>query len=242
MKKGSSIGKREDGLWRVLLNSLKLVKKKTQKPFVVAFVGLVGSGKSSVARAFAPLIGATVVEEDAVRVALRNAGRGYDMARDIVELAAEKIIKRGGNAILDADFVDRTKRERIEKRARTLGARVVYVRTYADPDVMMGRLMSARYGAGSFFGGASSEWKSGNRGAVVALREMWRRTPRHYRWSSTNGGRFLLRRLSIPFIAEVDTARDWRKEARRILQSLRAPASEDTSEDLTRDLKKNNHQ
>ena len=56
------------------INSLKIDKRKTIQPLVVALVGLVGSGKSSVAQKLAPLIGATVIGGDRIRVELRKRG------------------------------------------------------------------------------------------------------------------------------------------------------------------------
>ena len=50
---------------------------KFKQPKVVAIVGLVGSGKSSVARYLAKLIGAKIISANVIRVALRKKGKGY---------------------------------------------------------------------------------------------------------------------------------------------------------------------
>jgi len=44
----------------------------TQTPVIVAIIGLVGSGKSSVAQELAKHIGATVIEGDDIRIELRK--------------------------------------------------------------------------------------------------------------------------------------------------------------------------
>ncbi len=204
------------------LASLKISRRKSRNPVIVAMVGLIGSGKSSVTRALAPLIGATVIEADKVRVALRKKQQGYESVRSIVERAALLAVKRGGNVIIDSDFVDIHKRQTLQKKARQIKTKVIYLRTYADRDVVIGRIVNAKYTAEDLFGGASTAWKGENKGTTVALREIWRRTPWHYRWSEGGGGRFLLKKLRIPFLAEIDTGGNWRKQILAIARKIKA--------------------
>ncbi len=202
--------------------SLAATKRPTRKPIIVAMVGLVGSGRSLVARALAPFIGAAVISADEIRLELRKRGQGYGAVRAICERAALAAVKRGGNVILDSDFVDPKKRRSLERNAKKAEAKVAYLRAFCDPDVFIGRLATAKYPPQSFFGGAHSSWSGVKRGAVVALREMWRRTPHHYQWSEGGGGRFSLKRLRIPFIAEIDTTGNWRKHLPGVARKLTA--------------------
>lgn len=208
------------------LSGLQIRKRKTAKPTIVAIVGLVGSGKSSVAKALAPLIGATIVEGDAIRVGLRKVGERYEGAGKIAENAGLKVIGRGGNVIFDSDFVDAKKRASLHAEAKKSKARVVFVRTYCDFDVMAGRVMSAAYQnkVGDFFGGASSKWQGKNRGAVVKIREMWRRTPHHYRWSAkaAAGGAWVLKKMPFPIFAAIDTTgqRTWKAEVQKVAKKI----------------------
>lgn len=202
--------------------SLTVVKRATRNPIIVAMVGLVGSGRSAVADVLAPRIGAALIRGDEIRLALRKRGQGYGAVRAIAERAALVVIARGGNVLIDSDFVDRTKRAALQKRAESVGARVAYLRTFCNPDVAIGRLATATYPPQSFFGGAHSVWRGVKRGVVVALREMWRRTPHHYQWSEGGGGRFSLKRLRIPCIAEIDTTGNWKKQLHGIVRRLKA--------------------
>lgn len=194
---------------------------KIKKPIIIALVGLVGSGRSSVARALAKAINARMIEGDAVRVALRKHNKDFKVVRNLMERLTSLTLRRGQNVVLDADFVDHEKRKSLEAKAKKLGIKVFYIRTFSDRDVMIGRLLNAKYSPKSFFGGASSEWRGKNKGAVVALREMWRRTPHHYRWTSARGGQFILKRLPIKFFAEIETGKNWRPIVRRIVKKLK---------------------
>ncbi|MDP2918047.1 MAG: hypothetical protein Q8N68_00945, partial [bacterium] len=96
---------------------------------------------------------------------------------------------------------------------------------YADYDMMAGWAISAKYQnkPEDFFGGASSSWRGSDqiKGAAVKLREMWRRTPQHYRWENKGGGRWILKKLSFPIFAEIDTgSRDWEKTVDKISRRL----------------------
>ncbi len=209
------------------IRSLKLAKRKTKKPIIVALVGLVGSGKSSIARELAKLIGTTIIEGDAIRVCLRKVGERYEGVQKIGENAIEEvIIKKGGNAVIDSDFSSVEKRKAAQKLAKKVDAKLVFVRTYANYDTMAGRVISANYRnkPDDFFGGAYTPWKGKEqiRGAVVKIREMWRRTPHHYRWEDKGGGRWLLKKLPFTVFAAIDTtdSKKWKSAIKKTVQKL----------------------
>jgi predicted kinase len=203
------------------LAKLKIQKRKTKNPVIVAIIGLVGSGKSSVARELAGHIGATVVNGDDVRIELRKQNERYDRAH----LLAENIA-RGGNVILDSDFIDPKKRASLREKARMAKVGLVFVCTYAEPDVMFGRIISAEYKNvdEDFFGGASCKWKGNeqSKGAVVKMRELWRRTPHHYRWENKGGGQWIIKNPPCKVLADVDTTDEveWKKEVGKLTEKL----------------------
>ena len=194
---------------------------KSKKLKTVAIVGLVGSGKSSVAKYLAKLIGAKVISANSIRVALRKKGQGYGRVENMAEKEASSAVKKGKNVILDSDFVTSKKRKMLERKIGK-AAKIFYLRTFSDRDVMIGRLVSAKYTPNDLYGGASTDWPGKNKGAVVALREMWRRTLHHYRWSEKNGGTFLLKKLPIKFVAEIDTTtQNWKIKVKRVAQKIK---------------------
>lgn len=207
-------------------------KRKTKKAFVVALFGLVGSGKSSVAKELAGYIGGTVIEGDAIRIQLRKAGERYRVGRhsyvrQISEDAALEVLKRGGNTIFDADFADEKKRAALRAKLAKAGARLVFVRTYAEPEVMFGRMVSADYrdSPDDFFGGAKTLWKGGTsqqKGAMIKFKEAWRRTPHHYRWSSEDGGKWILKKPLVRLFTDIDTTDPiaWKEKVANLAQKL----------------------
>ncbi|MBI4088574.1 AAA family ATPase [Candidatus Kaiserbacteria bacterium] len=201
-------------------------KRKTKKPVIVALIGLVGSGRSSVARELAKRIGATVVEGDAIRVELRKQGERYERARAIAENVAIEVVKQGGNVILDSDFVDEKKRASVREKARKAGVRLVFIRTHCDLDVMVGRVLTATYHnrVDDFFGGARSKWQGSeqSKGAAVKVREMWRRTPHHYRWVNKGGGQWIIKDPPCAVLADIDTTNpaSWKGEVGKCANKL----------------------
>lgn len=207
---------------------LEVMKRKTAKPVIIAMIGLVGSGKSSVARELGPQIGATVINADDIRVELRKAKEGFEHVRAIAEDVALAVVKQGGNVILDSDFIDAAKRASLREKARKVGARVEFICVYADFDVMAGRIITSGYRdhADDFFGGAESKWQGSaqSKGAVVAMRELWRRTPLHYRWINKGGGRWEIKNPPCVVVADIDTADSalWRREVAECAKKLLA--------------------
>jgi predicted kinase len=221
-----TLTKKEQAAQDAFMAKLNIKKRKTKKPVVVGVIGLVGSGKSSVAHELAKHIGATVIEGDDIRVELRKLGERYKKSRAIAENAAIEVVKQGGNAILDSDFVDEKKRASVREKARKAGVRLVFVRTYCDLDVMVGRTLAATYHnrVDDFFGGAKSKWQGSeqSRGAAVKIREMWRRTPHHYRWSGHGGGKWVLKKFPFAILAEIDTtdSDSWKREVEKCAKKL----------------------
>src|SRR3989344_3873559 len=112
----------KEGLAQSSFNlKLDVPKRKTKNSVIVATIGLVGSGKSSVAQELARHIGATIIRGDDIRVELRKNGSGYERAWVIAENVAIGVAECGGNVILDSDFVDAKKRASVRERARRAG-------------------------------------------------------------------------------------------------------------------------
>lgn len=226
--KRETLTRKEQAAQDVFLAKLDIRKRKTKKPIIVAFLGLVGSGKSSVAKEIARPIGATVIEEDRVRLELRKRKESYEKSRLIAENVALEILKEGGNVVLDSDFTYEKKRQDIRKLARRAGARLVFIRVHCEPDVMLGRMLSARYRnhPDDFFGGASSLWQGSRQlnGAIVKVREMWRRTAHHYRWVNQGGGQWKLKKFPFATFAEINTTNQdsWKREVNRVTKRLLA--------------------
>lgn len=210
---------------KTIFYDYQVLTRRTKKPLVIGIVGLVGSGKTTIAKEMAPLIGATVVSGDKIRICLRNEGERYENTRLIAENIMEKIIRNGGNVIIDSDFIDQKKRVSLKEKAKKVGARVVFIRTYADLDVVIGRIMGADYKnlPEDFFVGALSAWLGTNKEAVVKLREMYRRMSHHYRWLSEVGGKWILKKLPFKIFVSIDTSNEneWKKEVKMIAGQIR---------------------
>lgn len=224
--KRETFTKKERAAQDAFMAKLDIKKRKTEKPVIVAVIGLVGSGKSSVAQELAKYIGASVIEGDAIRIELRKQSERYEHARVIGENAALEVLKQGGNVVLDSDFIDAKKRTSVREKARKEGVRLVFVRTYCDLDVMVGRVLTATYrdSVDDFFGGAKSKWQGSpqSKGAAVKIREMWRRTPHHYRWVNQGGGTWVLKKFPFAIFAEIDTtdSDSWKREVEKCANKL----------------------
>lgn len=224
--KRETLTKKERAAQEVFIASLDVPKRKTVKPMIIAMIGLVGSGKTSVAKELAKRIGATVIEGDDIRIELRKQNERYERARAIAENVALEVVNRGGNAILDSDFIDAKKRASLREKARKAGVRVAFICTYTDYDVMVGRVITADYrnDVGDFFGGALSKWDGSeqSKGAAVKLREMWRRTPQHYRWENKVGGQWVIKNPPCAVLADIDTTNpdEWKREVEKCAERL----------------------
>ena len=211
-----------------LLSLKNFSERKTKKPLIIGLVGLVGSGKSTVAEEMALMVGATVVSGDQIRIFLRKEGERYERARKIAENVAEGVIINGGNVIIDSDFIYQKKRVSLKEKAKKVGAKVIFIRTYSEIDVMIGRIFEADYKntPDDFFGGASSVWQGKNKGAVVKEREMICRMLSHYVAINVGNGRYKFELKKLPFkvFAEIDTTSEnkWKQEVKMVAGQIRS--------------------
>ncbi len=202
------------------LKKLKIKKRKTKTSVVVAMVGLVCSGKSNTAKEIGKHIGGTVVVGDDIRILLRKQKQNYNNVRQIVENVSKEVLEKGGSIVLDSDFVASDKRKILKDLVKKIGVKVVFIRTFADRDIMIGWAVNLK--KDEFFGSAGSEWKGKNKTAVVKIREMWRRAPYHYKWEDKGIGRWVLKKLPFKLFAEINTGDSgkWKKEVEKISKKL----------------------
>jgi len=203
--------KKEENVQKQYLDQLKFKTRTTGKPIIVAMIGLVGSGKSAVAKQVAEHLRATIIRGDEIRVMLRAQRGDFNKVRKIAEDATIEVIKRGSNVVLDSDFIDDAKRASIRAVAKELGTKLVFIRTYCDHDIAIGRMKNNE--PGEFFSSTSSPWLGDDRGQVAKLREFHRRTPHHYKWNKVGGGKWTLRHLPFKIGTTIDTGKEGWSEA-----------------------------
>lgn len=200
---------------RELVRGLRIARRRTRQPVVLAMIGITGAGLSTIARELARTLHWSVISQNRIRVQLRERGRGFAPANTsrIAYAMLGRVLREGGNAILDSDFVEKSKRRRLERFARRFGARAVYFHLVCDRDVMLERMLRANYNPRTDIFAS----------AAVAAREQCRRYPWHYRWSAAQGGRYTLRKPPAKVIAAVNTTDSgkWRKQLRVIAKRLR---------------------
>ena len=178
--------KRLEQIQKELVRGLRVSRRRTREPVILAMIGITGAGNSTVARALAKRLGWSVIEKNRIRVKLREDGPGFKPATtdQIAYAMLAKVMRERGNAILDSDFVERPKRKRLIRFAKRFRARVAYLHLICDSDVMLGRMLRASYNP------RTDMFKS----AAIAVREHSRRYPWHYRWSPGQGGQYIARR------------------------------------------------
>lgn len=197
------------------VTGVRVSGRKTNNPAVVALVGVTGVGNSTIARELRRHLGWQIIEKNKIRVELREKSSGFTTQNtdEIAYAMLGKILKKGGNAILDSDFAERAKRKKLEQFARRFRAKTVYLRLQCDENITLERILHSRYNP------KTDVFKN----VTIAVREHLRRLPWHYRWSEANGGSWVRRGLGINFLAEIDTAnsRQWKKKMRLVSAKLR---------------------
>ena len=109
-------------------------KEKAKSPFIVATIGLTGSGRSTVARRIIESVpGAVYVQSNSARKLINEDFRQYDLKwgeniRKLLKYAADRFLSEGYGVVFDGNAADVEDRENIRQIAEPSGAKVFYVR------------------------------------------------------------------------------------------------------------------
>jgi aminoglycoside phosphotransferase family enzyme/predicted kinase len=150
------------------------------RPLLVLTGGLTGTGKSTLARALAPALGATIVSADETRKRLAGLGpfthasAGPDTGIYAPEMnarvyaalaeAAREALARGRSIVLDATFRRAGDREAMRTVAAAAGAQFLAVGCTAPDEVVRARLEARAAGRGD-------AWSDGTWAVYLAQRE-----------------------------------------------------------------------
>ncbi|MDL1956794.1 MAG: AAA family ATPase [Candidatus Desulfofervidus auxilii] len=128
----------------------------SQKPFLLATTGLLGSGKSTIANALAAKIGAIVIRSDAVRKHLLGVkpekhlyapfGKGVyalemiEKVYDAIFEIASEVLRYGFSVIIDASFSKEKYREKVRNLAEKMNCPYWFLYCQCDEEIMKKRL------------------------------------------------------------------------------------------------------
>lgn len=119
------------------LSKVRLPEVKADKLFIVAMIGLIGSGRTTVAEMFAEkLKGAVLVKSDSARYLLKEINLPWgENVRQILKGVAVDLLGRGYGVVFDGNAADEEDRKNISEIANQTGAKVFYVRINIDLEI-----------------------------------------------------------------------------------------------------------
>ncbi len=121
--------------------SQKLPSTKPAKLFVVATIGLPGSGRTTVAKMLVEqLAGSVLLPSNSARYLLREADMSWgENVRQVLKYAGQKLLTDGYSLVFDGNAADVEDRKNIEELAKPSGARAWYIKINIDPEVAKAR-------------------------------------------------------------------------------------------------------
>ncbi|MFA4966752.1 MAG: AAA family ATPase [Candidatus Margulisiibacteriota bacterium] len=143
---------RVEGLVYSLSGNFKLARRYLQfalsyvkaKPCLIAVGGLIGTGKSTLAKALAGKLGAIILQTDAIRKEFESPSP-YSLVcirktYQTLFSRAEKLLKQGRSVVLDASFSKKLFRKRLIKLAVKTNADFLFVETVLPDKLILKRL------------------------------------------------------------------------------------------------------
>lgn len=167
-------------------------------PVIIALIGIVGSGKTTVAKTIAKELGTATVESNAIRLELREEGKAYDNVRGLVLDRVKELLTKNSSIVIDSDHIDESKRNMLVALAKKMKAKLYFVRVVCDIDTALQRIAKENYSRGTFALHGSP---------IVKTHDFIRSLPFHYEWRTTvqNGGTWKLKKLPFKITTTIDT-------------------------------------
>ena len=210
-----------------LFEQLRPSARYTSTPKVVAMIGLVGSGKSWVARRIAENMGAAIVETEAIRVYMLTRGMvEVDDSGTLFRIRARlayKLLTLGYSVVLDADHVGTDDQSFVTLLALCSRVPCFYVRTVCNLIVHVVRIQRFTNMSESlyrYFASRHEEIRNFMLPSAMRQHEMMRRIGFHYRFSARPDGRWVLRSFDhIPGLVTLQTdGTDWEEVLDRAMK------------------------
>lgn len=128
---------------------------------IIAMMGVVGSGKTYVAKILAKRLKLLHIRADELRVKQREKGRKRVETRifALVKKPLEKALKRNRSVILDADFRYQDRQKELKAIAKRWKARLYFIYVSAPERLILKRLGTHHYTKNDLFQGAEEAIK-----------------------------------------------------------------------------------
>lgn len=119
-----------------------LPEKKAKMPFIIGIIGLISSGKTSVAKMTEEKIdGAVLVRSNSARFLLRQQDMEWgENVRFTTFYVSRWLLQNGYGVVFDGDHVEKKKRENTLGLAEKLGAKLFLIRINIEPELAIKRL------------------------------------------------------------------------------------------------------
>lgn len=126
----------EQGIFETYKRDLALPSEKAPKAFILAPVGLIGAGKTTILRELSPRLALVRISSDELRRGLKDAGQTYDAIPEMMEALAHEYLSIGHGIAIDADCASPHTQEYIKKLAAEYTVPVVWVHV-ASPEAFI---------------------------------------------------------------------------------------------------------
>lgn len=162
--------------------SLVVPLKKQSRQFFLCPIGIVGAGKSTVVKPLAKKFSLLRISTDDIRKILKKKEYNWKRAPELAFNLIEKYARRGHSIAIDADCVRPSKREKIEKLAKELTVKIIWIHINSPEKYIINKLRKFKH-----------TWLF--KDANDAIQNYFARKPLH-------------QKLKLPFIYTFDTSRN----------------------------------
>lgn len=171
------------------------IPAKSLPQYVIALVGLVGSGKTTVAQALTQQLAVVRLSNDEARDLLRQRGFNFLHVRELSYRVGYQLMSEGYNLVLDMDCASTKSQKVIAELQREFPRVTVYwVRVTAPEEVILKRLKERN----------DYDWKREGEGIESTY---------HYR-------KTLHQNLPMQFTAEIDTTKEVAEQVEQLVKKI----------------------
>ncbi len=151
------------------IKGVKIPKTKLNKQIVIAPVGLIKSGKTTVTKLLTKKIGAVRISSDEVRVLARDSKIEIFDIKETFFILLNYFINKNLSVVADAGWSDFEKREALEMLGVEKGFEVVYIKINPPRKYILDGIKNFKYKKGELFRNSEEVMRDFKR----TLKERW---------------------------------------------------------------------
>ena len=133
-----------DEVKKIYLKQIDIPEIKPEVQYILATIGLIGAGKTTVVKPLAEKLGLVRISNDEIRKIFKEEGFGYDRVKKLEFKLVADFLKQEFSVAIDSDCISEESQERIKETKEEFGVKVLWVHINPPEEFILQKLKNLK--------------------------------------------------------------------------------------------------